>query len=110
MLSCRSGFKALKKTIAPNVIGTNFVIHRQVPAAKTLPPGLKQIMSLVIQAVNFINSSALNSRIFTKLCFEMNAESTQLLLRTEVRWLSKVKVLKLVYDFHEKLAVFSTEK
>jgi hypothetical protein len=56
------------------------VFHSQVLTTKTLPPGLKQIMSFVIQAVNFIKSSALSSRIFTKLCFEMNAESTQLLL------------------------------
>jgi hypothetical protein len=67
-------------------------------------------MSLVIQAVNFIKSSALSSRIFTKLCFEINAESTQLLLHTEVRWLFKGKVLKRMYDLHEELAVFFTEK
>jgi hypothetical protein len=86
------------------------VIHRQVLAAKTLQSGLKQIMPLVIQAVNSIKSSALSSRIFTKLCFEMNAESTQLLLHTEVRWLSKGKALKRVYDLHEELAVSFTEK
>jgi hypothetical protein len=74
MLGCKSGFQALIETVAPNVIGTHCVIHRQVLAAKTLSSGLKQIMSLVIQAVNFIKSSALSSSIFTKLCFEMNAE------------------------------------
>jgi hypothetical protein len=54
MLGCRSGFQALIKTVAPNVIGTHCVIHRQVLAMKTLPTGLKQIMSLVIQALYFI--------------------------------------------------------
>jgi hypothetical protein len=52
MLGCRSGFQALIKTAAPNAIGTQCVIHRQVLAARTLPSGLKQIISLVIQAIN----------------------------------------------------------
>jgi hypothetical protein len=110
MFGCRSGFQASIKTVAPNVIGTHCVNHRQVLAAKTLPSGLKQIMPPVIQAVKFIKSSTSSSRIFTKLHFEMNAESTQLLLNTEVRWLSKGKVLKRVYDLHGELAVFFTEK
>jgi hypothetical protein len=90
MLGCKSGFQALIKIVALNAIGTHCVIHRQVLAAKTLPSGLKQ--SVVIQAVNFIKSSALSSRIFTKLCFEMKAESTQRLLHTEVKWLSKSRL------------------
>jgi hypothetical protein len=106
MLGCRSGFQALIKTIAPNAIGTHFVIHRRVLAAKTSPSGLKQIMSLVIHAAYFKKSSVLSSRIFTTLCFEMKAESTRLLLHTEVRWLSKGKVLKRVHDLHKELVVF----
>jgi hypothetical protein len=61
VLGCRSGFQALIKTVAPNAIATHCVIHRQVLAAKTLPSGLKQIMSLVIQAVNFTKPSSLSS-------------------------------------------------
>jgi hypothetical protein len=63
MLGYRSGFQALIKTVAPNVIGTHCVIHRRMLAAKPLPSGLKKIMSLVIQAVNFKKSRALISRI-----------------------------------------------
>jgi hypothetical protein len=40
----------------------------------------------------------------------MDAESTQLLLHTKVRWLSKGEVLKHVYDLHEELPVFFSNK
>jgi hypothetical protein len=74
MLGCRSGFQALIK-LAADAIGMHCVILRQMSAAKTLS-GLKLIMSLAIQAVNFMKSSPLSSRIVTKLYFEMNAKLT----------------------------------
>jgi hypothetical protein len=40
----------------------------------------------------------------------MNADSAQLLLHAEVSLLFKDKASKRVYDFHEKLALFFTEK
>jgi hypothetical protein len=61
MLGCSPRFQALIKTLAPNATGTHCVNHRQVLAVKTLPSGLKRNMSLFIQAVNFIKSSALSS-------------------------------------------------
>jgi hypothetical protein len=64
MLGCRSGFQALIKTVAPNAIGTHCVIHSQVLAAKTLPSGLKQIVSLAIQAVNFIKIHCFKFKTF----------------------------------------------
>jgi hypothetical protein len=75
-----SGFN---KTVASDAIGTHCMFHRQVLAANTSLSGLKQVLFLVIQAVTFIKSIALSSRIFTKLCFEMNTISSQLLLLIE---------------------------
>jgi hypothetical protein len=69
MLGCRTGLQAVIKTVASDATCSHCVIDQQVLAEKTLLLGLKQIMSLVIQAVNFIKSIALNSRIFNKVCF-----------------------------------------
>jgi hypothetical protein len=79
-------------------------------AAKLLPPDMIQIKSPVIQAVNCIKFSALNSRIFNKRCSVMDGKSAQLLVHSEVRRLSKGKVLKRMHDLHEELAAFFSNK
>jgi hypothetical protein len=70
------------------------MISRQTLSARTLPSGLQQTMSLAIQAGHFVNSSALNTKIINKLCSEMDAASTELLLHIELKGLLKNKVLK----------------
>ena len=65
------------------------MIHRQALAAKTLPESLQNVLDIVIKTVNFVKNSALNTRLFRKLCSEMNAEHLNLLYYTRFRWLSK---------------------
>jgi hypothetical protein len=96
MLDCRLGFQASYENCCSNATGTHCMLQRQMLAAKTLAVDLKQIISLVIQSVNFVESSALDSRICNKLCSQVDTELTHLLLHTEVKWLSKGKVLKSV--------------
>jgi hypothetical protein len=68
-------------------------------AAKKLPSGLKQVIYLVISAVNFLKPNALiTKRNLNQLHFEMKAEPTQLSLHKEVNWLSMGKVMKRVDD------------
>jgi hypothetical protein len=57
---CTSDIKKLIKTVVPNSIGRHIVIHEHMLDAKILPSGLKQIMPLVSQAVNFIKLITIN--------------------------------------------------
>lgn len=110
MLGCRSGFQRLVSNESPKVIGTHCMIHRQVLATKTLPQSFQEILKGVVSAVNFVKASALNSRLFQKLCQEMDASHDVLLFHTEVRWLSRGKVLKRVFDLHAELKAFFNQK
>lgn len=110
MLGSRSGLAALIKTKNPSAITTHCVIHRQALAAKTLPKCFAIAMNTAIKVVNFIKNSALNTRLFKKLCSDMNSEHETLLFHTEVRWLSKGNMLSRLYELREELQIFLTDK
>lgn len=110
MLGCRSSLATLVKEKNPSTLTTHCVIHRQALATKTLPEELANVLKLSIKLVNFVKSKALNTRIFKKLCVELDSEYDTLLFHTEVRWLSKGNVLKRLYELKEEMKIFLNEK
>ena len=106
MLGSRSGFQKLVKDRSPEVTSIHCMIHRQALACKTMPPQLLTVMTLVIKIVNFIKSSALNTRLFRELCEGMTASHQTLLFHTQVRWLSKGNVLKRVLELLPEIKIF----
>ena len=63
-------------------------------------------MDQVVKMVNFIKSRPLRSRIFSQLCKNLDANHIALLLHTEVRWLSRGKVLLRVFELRKELLIF----
>ena len=64
MLGNKSGFATLLKAKVPLVTVTHCVLHRHALAMKTLPEKLRDVLSIVVHAVNFIRGRALNHRLF----------------------------------------------
>ncbi len=81
----------------PDTLWTHCVIHREALASK-MSPELKSILNDAVKAINFIKSRPLNACLFRRLCDGMGSEHTELLLHTEVRWLSKGKVLNRLFE------------
>ncbi|XP_043916151.1 zinc finger BED domain-containing protein 5-like [Protopterus annectens] len=82
------------------------VIARQSLACKNLPGELKLVLDEAVKVVNFIKSQSTNSRIFKALCEEMMSPHSTLLLHTEVRWLSRDKVLTRLFELRHEVQVF----
>ena len=70
---------------------------------------LRAVLGEAVKIVNLIKSRALNARLFSILCEEMGAHFRQLLLHSEVRWLSRGKVLTRLCDLREEVLLFLTE-
>ena len=80
------GFVTLAKEKNPNAKWTHCIKHREALASKRMSPQLHDVLNCSIKVINFIKSRPLNSRLFCLLYEKMEAERTQLLLHTEVRW------------------------
>ena len=89
MLECWSGFIAWIKQKNPDVVRSHCVISREALASKTLPAAMKNKLVIIIRIVNFIKASAVNCRLFAKLCKDMDSNHINLLFHTNVGWLSK---------------------
>ena len=87
------------------------MIHKAALVSKTIPKRLHEHMSVVIKVVNYVKSSALNTRLFSKLCKDMDADHTALLYQTQVRWLSKENMLSRIFELREvKLFLVAKQK
>ena len=85
MIGVISGFQTCVKNVNPDVITNHCMIHCEALAARILPESLKEVMQVVIKVVNFIKSSAVQTRLFRNLCADMDADHVNLLYYTEVR-------------------------
>ena len=81
-------------------------LHRFALAAKLLPPGIKTSLNLVVKMVNYIKTSALNSRLFKVICEDIGSEYTSLLFYTEVRWLSRGNTTTRLFVLRKELLQF----
>ena len=111
MIGSIKGFVSLVKKVNSKIITTHCFLHCEVLIGKILNSDLTQVLKEVIQMVNYIKARPLKSRLFTKLCKEMEANYENLLLHTEARWLSRGKALSRVYELKEEmLAFFNLER
>ena len=84
------------------------IIHQQVLCSKVLK--FEDIMNVVVSTVNFIRRHGLNHRQFQTFLSEIDSEYGDVLYHTEVRWLSKGKVLRRFFALRHEIEIFLTEK
>ena len=106
MTGCLKGFVTRAKKQNPNIISTHCFIHREALVAKTVGKELEHVLNRTVAMVNYIKSKPLKSRLFAALCEEMGSEHVNLLLHTEVRWLSKGRVLSRFWELRKEVQTF----
>ncbi|XP_068240958.1 zinc finger BED domain-containing protein 5-like [Palaemon carinicauda] len=104
------GLVSRVQSIVPQVKATHCCIHRKQLAVKHMPTCLKTVLEEAVKIVNFIKGKALNTRLFTVVCEEMGRKHTKLLYHTEVRWLTRGKVLSRLFELREEVQTFLYER
>ncbi|XP_067939665.1 protein FAM200C-like [Watersipora subatra] len=94
MVGKNRGFVALlREHEKRRILSFHCILHQEALCAQMRSGPLGEVMSLVIQVVNFIVARALNDRQFKTLLDEVGNNYPGLLLHSNVRWLSRGKVL-----------------
>ena len=89
-----------------NMLVVHCMIHREALAFRSLPKDLIFVLDQVITIVNFIKFRPLASRLFSRFCEAMDLDYKCFLYHTNVRWLSREKVLKHVVQLKAELISF----
>ena len=110
MTGRHNGVAARISEVATEMRWTHCSIHREALAVKKMPEDLKSVLDSAVKTVNFIKARPMNSRLFGVLCDEIGSEHVQLLLHTEVRWLSRGKVLTRLFELHWEVQMFLQDK
>ncbi|XP_033228014.1 protein FAM200A-like [Belonocnema kinseyi] len=97
------------KEVARNSSWYHCIIHKYALAVKPMLALLKEVMHDSVKIVNFIKSSSLNRRLFAVLFEELGAEFSQLLYHTEVRWLSRGKVLNRIFYLKDEVCILLSD-
>jgi hypothetical protein len=84
------------------------IIHLQVLCSKVLKSDY--VMSAVVSLVNYLRSRGLKHRTLRAFLEEVDAECSDLLYHTEVRWLSRGRVLQPFVALKEEVAKFLEEE
>ncbi|CAI9715626.1 finger BED domain-containing 5-like [Octopus vulgaris] len=110
MTRCLKGFVLIAQKQNPNIIHTHCFIHREALVAKNLGPELKSALDMVVKTDNYFKIRPLKCRQFAKLCVGMEADHSTLIQLTEIRWLSRGKVMSRFYEFREELLTFCLQE
>uniref|UniRef100_A0A3B3Y521 SPIN-DOC-like zinc-finger domain-containing protein n=1 Tax=Poecilia mexicana TaxID=48701 RepID=A0A3B3Y521_9TELE len=94
MVGEKKGFVALLREHENRpILSFHCILHQEALCAQMCDGQLGEVMSLVIRVINFIVARALNDRQFKTLLDEVGNNYHGLLLHSNVRWLSRGKVL-----------------
>ena len=82
------------------------MLHREALAFQCFGAELNQVVEEIVKVINFVKTSGVRSRIFSKLCDDSDAPRKQLLFNATTRWLSLGNAFARVFELKQELLTF----
>lgn len=95
-----------KREDIPNFTSFHCIIHQEALVSKLRNNSFLDVMQTVVRVVNFIVSRALTHRQFRQLIEEYDTEYGDLVMHSEVRWLSRGRVLERFLSLLSEIRTF----
>ncbi|XP_076820963.1 general transcription factor II-I repeat domain-containing protein 2-like [Clavelina lepadiformis] len=100
----KGAMSLLQEVIGRNIIAHHCIIHQQVLCSKVLK--FDHVMSVAVSIVNYIRTRKVKHRLFKSFLEETGAEYGDVVYHTDVRWLSRGKVLKRFIALKDEIKKF----
>jgi len=94
MVGKSAGFVNLMRQSVPHILSFHCIIHQEVLCSKIQNSHFESVMNTVVKIVNIIRGKAINHRQFVQFLDDVDAEYGNIIYHSEVRWLSRGKVLE----------------
>jgi len=75
-----------------------------------MAPELNEVLSQAVKIINYIKNGALNTRLLKASRDEMGSDHQNILVHSELRWLSRGEVLKRLYELRKEVELFLIDK
>ena len=103
MVGSIKGFVSLVKQENPNVTSAHCFLHGKMLISKSLGGELKKFLMMLQKWSTLLNKDQFTPRIFKRLCENLDKEHINLLLHTEIWWLSRGRVINRVFELKDGL-------
>ena len=110
MMGIKKGFMSFAKKQNNDILIVHCYLHRENLAAKDIQANLASVFKEVVCVVNYIKSHSLCTRLFRVFCDEMGAEHSGLLYHSNIRWLSRGKMLQRIVSLRNEVGAFLKER
>ena len=101
-----NGLQSFVRDCAPLAKWINCMLHREELASHSFSADLNQVVEEIVKMINYTKTSAVRSRIFSKLCDDLKTPNRNLFFHATTRWLSLRNALARVFEVRQKRLTF----